>query len=170
MICARASFVASSMPSRNVSRSVVPTGLLLALAGAVLACAGQNQANSPPLAGSRPADASPALPDAGRGAEQEVTEAHPASKSNIPLPGQRTAFLTALEKAPAATEAFARSSGQAAALAAGDALATLADALEALPDHDQKLARTSSRSDSKQNDCVAPSAFRLASRSGSRRA
>ena len=113
--------------------------LLLAVTSACAASAHPASAG-PASSPEKPAQAKKAA-DAGQAADGAVRVEQVPSPLGRPLPGQRTAFLAALEKAPSAAQQFARTSGHDAALAAGDVLSALADALDALPDPDRRASK-----------------------------
>jgi hypothetical protein len=71
-------------------------------------------------------------PDGGQPDLQRQSE--PTSPRHVLLPGDRTAFAKAVEKALPATRRFAESSRHEAAVAAGAVIAALGRAIETLPD------------------------------------
>lgn len=118
-------------------------GLLWLLFAAMPACAGKTHADLAAPASSR-AEAS-AEPregaDAGVTPDSAATLEHDPLRAVVPLPGQQTAFLGALGKVSNAAQQLARTSGHEVALAAGDVLSAMADALETLPDPDHQTSK-----------------------------
>jgi hypothetical protein len=111
------------------------------------ACAARNSGSAPFVAQPPAADAGPAsalaatspndaaAPSASAGLDGAPARATAGSHQAQTWPSaERTAFGAAVEKAVPAVIKFAPASGREAAIAAGDVLTALADAVEALPD------------------------------------